>query len=445
MNINMRAGQYQQQRVKMAMKQQLTQSIAILQYSTHELAAYLEEKMMENPLLAMDETRDSWSSLGVDYRSHKQTGSSGDANEWIEQVSADDHISLEDYLLSQVNVQSMSKEKMNALKLLIRNLDDFGYLRNGLEDIGPSHFAHADLQDALEILQGLEPYGVGARDLQECLWIQAHVDRKNLLAEKILLSHFEDFADKKWKELSKRLGASLKDIQRSADYISSLNPRPALSFQQEQVSYVVPDVIVTVRKGQLCVEDVEGNSSMLRLDKQYYNQMNEHSSPQIKQYFREKWQEYQWISKAIKQRKETILRVMHFIVMKQPACFAHGLEHMKPMTMKEAADELDIHESTVSRTVNGKYVQTPFGTFEMRIFFTVSLASVEREDEISAHNVKRWIADQIGRENKKRPLSDQELVEVLKHEHGLMIARRTVAKYREQLGFASSSKRKRYD
>lgn len=442
--MNMRMGQYQQHRATMAMKHELTQSIAILQYSAQELAAYLEEKMLENPLLSMDDSQLAVSSLGVDFRSQSRIKSDSDPSDWMEQIRAD-QVSLEDYLLSQVNLKQQSREVIGALTLLIRNLDDNGYLRISFEELNVPHITFPDLQKALALLQGLEPYGIGARNLQECLWIQAHIHARGSLVENILHSHFNDFVNKNWKVLSKKLNTSLKEIQSSSDYIRTLNPRPALAFRQEKVSYIVPDVVVTVCDGELFVGDVEGSFLKLSVDKQYFVQMNHTSNPQVKQYFREKWQEYQWLSRAVEQRKETILRVMSSIVRKQPGCFFHGLDCIKPMTMKEVADELDIHESTVSRAVNGKYVQTPFGIYEMRIFFTVSLPSETSDVQFSTQKVKQMVASVIENENKTSPFSDQELVERLKQEHGLILARRTAAKYREQLGIPSSSKRKRYD
>ena len=207
----------------------------------------------------------------------------------------------------------------------------------------------------------------------------------------------------------------------------------------------MPDVVVEEYDGQLIVGEIDGNLPKLSVDKQYFDFLKHNKDQQVKQFVQEKWQEYQWISRGIQQRKETILRVMRCIIQKQPKCFYHGLEYVKPMTMKEVADELDIHESTVSRAVKGKYVQTPFGTIEMRTFFSTSLSSIDYEQDISGLQAKKLLAAAIKNENKQKPLSDQELVEFLKREHGLVLARRTVGKYREQLGIPSSSKRKRYD
>lgn len=442
--MNMKTGIFQQQTLKMVMTPELTQSIAILQYSTQELSTFLENKVIENPLLSIDYSQSGVFQPRMNRNKRKRRKNDFDSDYWMEQVS-EDQLSLEEHLLSQLNLEQLTKEEQMALKLLIHNLDENGYLPISLEDLTTSSITKDHLQSSLCLLQQLEPYGVGARNLQECLFIQARVNGENPLSEMILQDYFVEFAEKRWKELSKKMNVALQEIQKSFDYIQTLNPRPASHFQKEKPSYIVPDVIIKVCDGQLVIGDIDGNSPKITVDKAYFNLMKHQQDQQVKQFVQEKWQEYQWISRGIQQRRETILRVMHCIAKKQPKCFYQGLEHIKPMTMKEIADELGIHESTVSRAVKGKYVQTPFGTIEMRMFFSTSLSSTDFENDISGLQAKKLVAASIAKENKQRPLSDQELVELLKQEHGLVLARRTVAKYREQLGIPSSSKRKRYD
>ncbi len=440
----MKAGLFQHQTLKMTMTQELSQSIALLQYSTQELSAFLENKMLENPLLSVDESQSVLYEPKINRSKKERSKNNFDATYWLEQAS-EDFPTLEPYLISQVNLQQLSETEHKGLLLLIRNLDENGYLRVQLEDLATASITTDILRDCLDLLQQLEPHGIGARNLQECLWIQTYADAASPLAETILQNHFLDFANKRWKELAKQLHVTLQEIQDAFDYIQTLNPRPASSFQQEKPSYIVPDVIVEEYDGQFIVAEVDGSLPKLTVDKQYLNNFKHHKDQQVKQFVQEKWQEYQWISRGIQQRKETIIRVMRCIIQKQPKCFYHGLEFVKPMTMKEVADELDIHESTVSRAVKGKYVQTPFGTIEMRTFFSTSLSSTDYEQDISGLQAKKLLAAAIKNENKQKPLSDQELVDLLKRENGLVLARRTVGKYREQLGIPSSSKRKRYD
>ena len=297
---------------------------------------------------------------------------------------------------------------------------------------------------SLDILQQLEPYGIGSRNLQECLLIQVCQACERPLAEKLLRTYFLPFVDKKWKELSKVLGVSLKEIQDEFDYIQTLNPRPGAIFTSEKPSYVVPDVVVEYKDGQLVVGQYEGNTLQLHVNEPYLQKINTDHDPNVNRFLQEKWHEYQWLSKGILQRKETILQVMKKIVEKQPGYFFRGLGFLKPMTMKEIADDLEIHESTVSRAVRGKYVQTSFGTVEMRSFFSSALQSTEQED-VSRTKVRNALQTIIEIENKQKPHSDQELAEILRDEHESFFPRRTVAKYREQLGILSSTKRKRYE
>ena len=445
MSMNMKAGLFQQQTLKMAMTQELMQSITLLQYSTQELTSFLENKMEENPLISLEQPVSALFQPTYDRKKGKQhIKNTYDSNNWIEQLSEDTY-SLEQHVMSQLNHQKLSSEHQKAMVFLIHNLDENGYLRIHLDDICEPCMSSVILEESLRMLQELEPHGLGARNLQECLLLQAKAEGVDPLAESILENYFLEFVEKRWKDLSKKIGVSLKEIQQVLDYVQTLNPRPGSLFFQEKPSYIVPDVVVEAIDGILLVGNSEGNSPNLHVDKGYLNQMKSYKDQGVQRFIQDKWQEFQWISRGIQQRKETILKVMQTIVEKQPACFLHGLNYLKPMTMKEIADEIGIHESTVSRAVKGKYVQTPFGTLEMRIFFTTSLQSVGHVEDMSGMQAKKNLQAAIQNENKQKPLSDQDLVTWLKEEKGIILARRTVAKYREQLGIPSSSKRKRYD
>lgn len=445
MSMNMKAGLFQQQTLKMAMTQELMQSITLLQYSTQELTSFLENKVEENPLISLEQPVSALFQPTYDRKKGKQhIKNTYDSNYWIEQLS-EDTFSLEQHVMSQLNHQKLTDEHQKAILFLIRNLDENGYLRIHLDDICEPGMSSAVLEESLGMLQELEPHGLGARNLQECLLLQAKAEGVNPLAESILENYFLEFVEKRWKDLSKKICVSLKEIQQVLDYVQTLNPRPGSLFFQEKPSYIVPDVVVEAIDGILLVGNSDGNSPNLHVDKGYLNQMKSYKDQGVQRFIQDKWQEFQWISKGIQQRKETILKVMQTIVEKQPACFLHGLNYLKPMTMKEIADEIGIHESTVSRAVKGKYVQTPFGTLEMRIFFTTSLQSVGHVEDMSGMQAKKYLQAAIQNENKQKPLSDQDLVTWLKEEKGIILARRTVAKYREQLGIPSSSKRKRYD
>ncbi|WP_245645119.1 RNA polymerase factor sigma-54 [Peribacillus loiseleuriae] len=438
----MKPGLYQQQVMKLTMTQELSQAIALLQYSTQELLVYLETKWLENPLLTIELSTVSHE-IPRDQSKRNRLKNTGVSTNWIEQIG-EEVPSLEKYLLSQIGTDVLNKMELKAFIHLIRNIDENGYLRINLEDeatlVGSSVSV---VFKALDILQQLEPHGIGARNLQECLLIQVCQVGERPLAEKLLRTYFLPFVDKKWKELSKELGVSLKGIQDEFDYIQTLNPRPGAIFTSEKPSYIVPDVVVEYKDGQLVVGQYEGNTLQLHVNEPYLRKMQNHRDPNVNRFLQEKWQEYQWLSKGILQRKETVLQVMIKIVEKQPEYFFRGLGFLKPMTMKEIADDLEIHESTVSRAVRGKYVQTSFGTVEMRSFFSSALQSTEQE-VVSGTKVKNALQTILELENKQKPHSDQELAEILRDEYGVVLSRRTVAKYREQLGILSSTKRKRY-
>ncbi|WP_153125348.1 RNA polymerase factor sigma-54 [Peribacillus tepidiphilus] len=438
--MDFKAGLIQQQSLKLTMTQELSQAIALLQYSSQELVSFLESKALENPLISIDTPQN------VDYSKKKKgVNVEKDAKYWIEQIGEYRGPSLEEHILSQVPADS-PKSLYLLIKRLVQYFDENGYLRYTTEDLAEMLSVSMDeIQKAVHLIQSFDPAGVGAENLQECLYLQAVRDQKTpKYTNEILTTHFILFAEKKWKDLSKELSCSLKDIQAVFDYVQGLNPRPGAAFHVEKPTYIVPDVIVEWKDGQFMVNTAAGSDLKLSLNDSYYSKMKETNDPSVSKFLHDKWNEYQWIAKGIQQRKETILRVMTKIIEKQPESMVKGLSYLKPMTMKEIAEELEIHESTVSRAVKDKYVLAPFGTIEMRAFFTANLQSTEQED-VSSLAAKKEIEVLIKNENKKKPLSDQEISDLLKKEKGIIVSRRTVAKYRDQLSIPSSSKRKRYD
>ncbi|WP_409290315.1 RNA polymerase factor sigma-54 [Peribacillus sp. SCS-37] len=432
-------GLFQQQGLRLSMTQELSQAIALLQYSSQELASFLEERAVENPLVQLEPVSSYVGGAGAGRRRQREQ----DASYWLEQIGGPP-VSLHDYLWIQVGLQNRREDEKRVLKGLILNLDQNGYLRADLSDVAGKAGCDTEMVErCLGYIQGLEPAGVGARSLQECLLLQAErMTGAKQHAEAVLREHFMLFADKRWKDLAKKLGITLQDIQEVQDFVLTLNPRPGAAFQSEKPAYAVPDVKVEHRDGRLQVALVERGSGW-SLNQDYYEFLKSSREHGVGKFLQEKWQEYQWISKSLLQRRETILRVTKLIVEKQEHCFRKGLASLKPMTMKEVADELGIHESTVSRAVRDKFVQAPFGTVELRAFFSAQIQSVS-SGEMSAEAVKRELVGLIESEEKTRPLSDQDLSDILKKEKGILLSRRTVAKYRDLLNIPSSSKRKRY-
>ena len=302
-----------------------------------------------------------------------------------------------------------------------------------------------DVEQAIHIIQGLEPAGIGARNLQECLQLQIkRSDKKNELADVIISEYFILFAEKKWKQIAQQLGVSMKAIQDVFDYVQSLNPRPASDFYSEQATYITPDIIIKREGKEFTVSIFDVAHPNIQFNQSYFQRFQSLGDQKVNQYLQEKQRDFQWIMRSINQRKETISKVALKIIEKQPDYFIYGPDHLKPMTMKEISDELGIHESTVSRAVREKYAQTPYGTVELRTFFSSNIRTTSNEDT-SSIQVKNVISDLIEKENKLKPLSDQEIVNVLNEQNGIVVSRRTIAKYRDQLGIPASSKRKRFE
>jgi RNA polymerase sigma-54 factor len=364
---------------------------------------------------------------------------------WIEQIGSGKTMLLDEYLKSQLHFNLNAIEK-KVIERLIESLDENGYFRAELNAIASSFRISAeDAERMLEIIQELEPAGVGARNLQECLSLQLkRMPERNELAEAIMNEYFTLFAEKKWKEIAKQLGVELKDIQEVFDLVQTLNPRPASSFQSEKSAYITPDVIIKWDGESFSVSVFDEVLPKISFNNDYYKRFSAAGDRNVSRFLQEKQQDYHWIVRSIEQRKETLSNVTLKIVEKQQDFFIKGPAYLKPMTMKEISDELDIHESTVSRAVREKYAQTPYGTYELRSFFSSTIKTTSDENT-SSQQVKTIISKMIEGENKQKPLSDQELVKLLKEKEGMVVSRRTIAKYRDQLGIPSSSKRKRYD
>jgi RNA polymerase sigma-54 factor len=441
--MNLKPGLWQQQSLKLAMTQELTQAIALLQYSAQELSSFLENKALENPLLQVENNHIQPINPLIDRNRRKHTKNT--ENDWIEQIAAKSS-SIEDQLLNQLTLRKYSSIQLKIIKHLIENLDVNGYLISDPEEIANQLDVHLELvEESIIVIQTLEPAGIGARNLQECLLIQ--LERENLkddLALTILTHYFIPFAEKKWKQIAKELNIPLQKIQEIFDTIQQLNPRPGALLEQENASYIIPDAIVERFGDGFAVRLCDDILPKISFNDHYYQKLTTTKDSQVSRFLQEKVQDYQWILKSIEQRKETLTRVVSKIVEKQTRFFENGKEYLVPMTMKEVAGELEIHESTVSRAVKEKFVQTPIGTFPLKSFFTSTIQTVSNE-RTSSSQVKNEIASMIDSEDKQRPLSDQEIVEKLKTSQGIVVSRRTVAKYRDQLGIASSSKRKRFD
>ena len=424
----------QQQALKLNMTQELQQAISLLQYSSADLLSYVQELTIENPLIEVKESRQS---------PFRQSRSSSNKQSFIENT-VKEKPNLRDHLLSQLIDFSLSKKDRSCLELLINALDSNGYLKDSLDDLSQVMNVHEEiLESKLYFLQSLEPAGIGARSLQECILLQLRrMPIRNELAEAIISDHFRLFAEKSWKELAKTLKIKIHQIQEIHEVIKQLEPRPGLKYGVDESTYVTPDITIKEVNGswniiyndelipQLIVNNPMEASGSFPIDKE------------AKTYYAKNMTQGRWLQRAIEQRKETMINVMSEIVRKQSDFLTKGKSSLKPLTLKDIADTLDIHESTVSRTVKDKFVQTPHGLMNMKSFFSTKLS--DDQGDVSASSVKLKLKEIIDSENKKKPMSDQKIANELKTLYDIGISRRTVTKYREQLNIPTSSIRKEY-
>ncbi|HZH58871.1 MAG TPA: RNA polymerase factor sigma-54 [Metabacillus sp.] len=419
----------QQQALKLNMTQELQQAISLLQYSSSELLSYVQELTIENPLIEVKESRQS---------PFRQTRSSSNKQSFIENTVKEE-TNLRDHLRHQLIDFSLTKQDRACLELLINALDLNGYLKDSLEDLAQVMNVNEEvLESKLYFLQSLDPAGIGARSLQECILLQLRrLPIRNELAETIISEHFRLFAEKSWKELAKILKIKISQIQEIHEVIKQLEPRPGLKYGIDDSSYVTPDMTIKKVNGAWhiiyndeLIPQLIVHSPMESIDKE------------AKNYYAKNVTQGRWLLRAIEQRKETMMNVMKEILKRQDDFFTKGKSFLKPLTLKDIADALDIHESTVSRTVKDKFVLTPHGLMNMKSFFSTKLS--EGQGDVSAVSVKLKLKEVIDSENKKKPLSDQKIANTLKTLYDIDISRRTVTKYREQLNIPTSSIRKEY-
>jgi RNA polymerase sigma-54 factor len=436
--LDFNQGLFQQQTLRLTMTQELSQAIALLQYSTQELTSFLESKALENPLIQIDSTVVPVNPLADRKRKRKAT-SSTIQNDWLEQIG-EKKKSLSDYLISQIPINNDIKPLRPILEQIIECLDENGYI-----PLDEMTFSNELFEKCLSHIHAMEPAGIGARSLQECLLLQLkRMSNPHPLAILLVEEHFQPFAEKKWKELASKLQISLVDIQEAFDLLKTLDPRPGSKFLNEQTAFITPDVVVIWDGQDYSITVFDELLPKISFNEDFYQQYANNKDQQVSRYLDNQVQNYQWLQRSLDQRKETLQRVALKIVEKQPDFFKYGPTKLKPMIMKEVAEELEIHESTVSRAVREKYVQTPFGIFELKSFFTSTIQTTS-DESTSSTQVKNAISKLVDTENKLKPLSDQDIVEMLKNKDGIVVSRRTVAKYRDQLGIPSSSKRRRYE
>ena len=435
---------------KLVMTTQLKQSLSILNMSRLELEEEVKKEVEENPMLESERTNEiDWESYikdmdryRKDTRSEVNYNPDNDIN--LENLIKDSE-SLYENLKFQISLYKLKDKEMEVCKYIIDSLDEDGYLRVDEKEIIDELNINKDMfEGCLESIQQLEPSGIGARNLSECLTIQIHnLGIYDELLEEIICKDLELIGKNKYKDISKKYDIPLQRCVNLINIIKTLDPKPGRTCSVERCIYIQPDVVIEKIDNEFVVCTNKNDGLKLRVNNFYKEVLkNSQSDKDAKSFIKEKLNLATGLIKNIENRNSTILKIAEEIVKYQDEFFNKGIKYMKPMKMKDIAQELEFHESTISRGVNGKYMLTPFGMFEFKYFFSSAL---ENDDNgaTSSTSIKKMIEEIIKQENKAKPLSDDAIVKVLK-EKGVTVARRTVAKYREELGILSSSKRKRY-
>jgi RNA polymerase sigma-54 factor len=344
-------------------------------------------------------------------------------------------VTLSEHILEQLHIiPDISEQEIMIGEYIIWNVDEDGYLKVDLGEIALNlEVTVEEVEKALKIIQSFEPLGIAARDLRECLLIQLGEKRGNDLAKEILRDHFEDFKNKRFEKISKKLEVSLEELKEALAEIGKLNPKPGEGYISQDENYVIPDVIVERVDDEFVVSLNDSNIPALRINRGYRQMLaNSKKVPsEVKSFIRKRLESARWLINSIHQRRATIFRVMSAIVEKQHDFFEKGPGLLKPMILKDIAEHVNMDISTISRVTNGKYVQTDFGVFELKYFFTERMTTSDGE-EVSNKKIKDLIHKIIDNEDSTKPLNDQTIVKILEEE-GYPIARRTVAKYREQM------------
>ena len=430
-------GQQQKQIQKLAMTQQMQQSIRILKYGSEDLHNFLSNVELENPFMIVNASH-SYVTGGLDHQNEH------DIAEFAVEKKAQ---SLYDYLMDQVKLTMRKTPIRDMVVYFISQLDQNGYLKADLEKLSKEKGIDKVLMlNALTLLQQLDPPGTGARNLQECLILQVQYDSSAPLnAEKILKEDFEDFTNRKWSKIAKKHCISIGDVQKILDYVQTLSPAPGAIYDQSEVGYIEPDLVIEKKlDGSLEVKLTKESNPEIRFKKEYYESLKNSSDKHVLDYLKEKRHEFEKIQEDVLMRGNTLLRLGRLIVERQHDFFTESNRPLKPFLLRDAAQKLQLHESTISRAVSGKYLLYEGKVMELKEFFSRAVSYArENGENVSADEIQQKIRLIVEKEDKKNPLSDQKIVDKMKEE-GLKVSRRTLAKYRERLGIPASSFRKRH-
>ncbi len=422
---------------KLLMTFELRQAIELLQYSTFELEQFIREQELENPLIELKE-KDGHNQFEERIQ---RVSSTSDSSESLIEKTRSFEANMRDELFAQAKFMFSDEHTLFLLSTIIYNLDDNGYLNQpDGESMTTLNLTDLDIERGIQILQQFAPLGTGARTLKECLQLQlryGYPDEKE--AEYLVNNHLQLLADRKWNELSALMKIPLAEVKRLSDLIRSLNPRPCTFIADFTTDYLNPDIIVEYINDEFTFHLNDGNLPSIQIHQDYSRYLQGKSD--VANYMHEHYKSYQWLLNSIEQRRNTIISIMHVLLEKQKNFFLTGFQALEPLTLKEVADEIGMHESTVSRATANKVIQTPLGSFNLRLLFTSKLETTDGSS-ISQTTVKSLLKSFIDQEDKYRPHSDQKIADYLKSEKGITISRRTISKYREELNIPSSSRRK---
>ncbi len=483
-------------RQELKINPRLYQAMDLLYMPLLDLQAHLKQELLNNPFLDLVEPDDDENEENEDEQlpaldaaaedsaaEHEST--KDDAIDW-EEILLDgfdpggapaetevreqyepvtvDRGDLADHLTEQLSLLDLSPRQQVLAQEFVGNIADDGYLSCSLDEVlqsvNEAIAAAAEREDApdgdlplftpaeadamLGVIQGLDPAGVGARDLRECLLLQLR-DRgtEHALPYRLVDEAFDDLIAHRWPEIARRYGLTVQEVQAAADVIQKLDPKPGLRFSAAEENYIIPDLIVDKIDGVYRVSLNDTNLPRLRLSRTYQDIARDKSKYQgeNKDFIASKLNSATWMIQAIEQRRQTMLKVMNYIVDRQREFFEKGVQYLKPLTLREVAEAISMHESTISRVTNEKWVQTPRGVLPLKFFFSSGLTTTGGDD-VSARGIRAQIEKLIKDEDPQHPLTDQEIVAILNRQ-GVQIARRTVAKYRDQLGVLSARMRKR--
>ncbi|GAB0056285.1 RNA polymerase sigma-54 factor [Candidatus Magnetaquicoccaceae bacterium FCR-1] len=469
--------------MQLVMTPQLQMAIRLLQMSSLDLAEYLQEELDKNPLLERDDgpsgTLEGEEPLPSDKIAKSddlldtaapimETTISDDLPvdaDWSDVYSGDSYgaaqfespagseapplentltrgDTLFDHLSWQLGVTAINNRERVFGMAIIDAIDDNGYLGTDLSVLAEMTGASLEeMEDALVLVQSFDPPGIAARNLAECLLLQLKARKQAVPPYTSLLERLEDLGRRDYRKLKRLLRLDDDELADAVDLIQSLNPKPGLAFGVEQANYIIPDVFVRKQEGEWVVEVNPETVPRLRINRAYEKAINDRMSERDKRFLTENARSAQWLIKSLEQRSSTIYRVAESIVRFQKDFLEYGPEYLRPLILKDVADDIGVHESTASRVTSNKYMHTNRGIFELKFFFSSSLASDTGENH-SSEAVKFKIRKLVEGESPRRPLSDEKLAKILQ-DQGIAVARRTVAKYRDALNIPSSSRRKR--